>query len=184
MMTAWTNQMHPKKCALPLPLEPILHSPTLAVAGATVHGAVMSIVLAYWRSGCRALPADEAGLAALSRCYGAQWSRVRQPVMQAVAEITPHLETAHARMLRARQARQEIARLGGLASGQKRRGVKQTVGSQTMLAQPPPTMLLPPQRATPFRQQRADVSALVEVARRNAEAQRMGTGGLLQDRRS
>lgn len=53
---------------LPLPLEPILHSPTLATAGAAVHGAVLSIVLAYWRSECRVLPAEEARLAALSRC--------------------------------------------------------------------------------------------------------------------
>jgi hypothetical protein len=37
-------------------------------------------VLAYWQSGCRALPADEAGLAAISHCYGAPWHRVRQPL--------------------------------------------------------------------------------------------------------
>jgi hypothetical protein len=38
--------MHPKNC--PLPLPPVLHSPTLAVAGATVRGAVVS---SCWRIG-------------------------------------------------------------------------------------------------------------------------------------
>jgi hypothetical protein len=86
--------MHPKNCSLPLPLEPILNSPTLAVTGAAVHGAVLSIVLAHWRGECRGPPVDEAGLAALSRCYGAQWSRVRLPVKLALAEITPQLASA------------------------------------------------------------------------------------------
>jgi hypothetical protein len=85
-------------------------------------------------------------------------------------------------MLRARQARQAIARLAGIASAEKQREVKQSAEGKSMLAQPRPPMLLPPQRATPFRQQRADVPALVEVARRNAEAQRAGTGGLLRDK--
>jgi hypothetical protein len=180
-MIAWTGKMHLKNCALPLPLDPLLHSPTLALAGATVHGAVFAILVAYWRSGCCALPSDEAGLATISRCYGAQWSRVRQPVMQALAEITPHLASAHARMLRARQARQAIARLAGVASAEKRREAKLLAGSKSMLAQPRPPMLLPPQRATPFRQQRADVPTLLGVARRNAEAQRAGKVGLLRD---
>jgi hypothetical protein len=164
---------------LQLPMQPIISSPTLAVAGATVHGAVLSIVLAYWRSGCRALPADEAGLAAISRCYGAQWSRVRQPVMQALAEIIPHLASIHDRQMRARQARQEIARLGGIASGQKRRGVKQSVGGKNLLAQSPPAMLPPPQRATPYRNPRADLPALAQVAQGNARTQCADAGALL-----
>src|SRR5262249_434273 len=110
--------MRSMNCLLPLPLEPILHSPTLATAGAAVHGAVLSILVGCWRAGCRELPVDEAGLAAISRCYGAQWHRVRQPVLQALAEITPHLASTHARMLRARQARQAIARLAGVASAE------------------------------------------------------------------
>jgi hypothetical protein len=180
-MTAWASQMHPKNCVLPLPLEPILHSPTLAIAGAAVHGAVLSIVLAYWRAGCRALPADEAGLAALSRTYGAQWSRVRQQVKLALAEILPQLESAYERMLRARQARQAIARLGAAASIQKRHEAKLAGAGKSMLAQPAPAMAPLAQHATPYRHGRADMPALAGVARRSAEAQRTGEGGLLRD---
>jgi hypothetical protein len=164
---------------LPLPLEPILNSPTLAVAGAAVHGAVLSIVLAYWRSGCHALPADEAGLAALSRCYGAQWHRVRQPVMRALAEITPQLENAHARMLRAREARQAIARIAGVASAQRRREAKQPVGSKSMLAQPPPAMTPIARHQAPYRNPMADLRQLAEVSKRNEQLGQARTDGLL-----
>jgi hypothetical protein len=166
-------------CPLPLPLEPILHSPTLATAGAAVHGAALSIVLAYWRSGCRELPVDEAGLAAISRCYGAQWHRVRQPVLQALAEITPHLASAHARMLRARRARQAIARLAGIASAEKRREAKQLAGSKSMLAQPLPAIAPFAQRAAPHHNPRADLPALVQASQRNAQVQRADAAGLL-----
>jgi hypothetical protein len=63
LMTAWTSQEHTKNRTLPLPLEPVLHSPTLAVSGAAVHGAVLSSVAAF-RCGsttCRGRRSDGMG---------------------------------------------------------------------------------------------------------------------------
>jgi hypothetical protein len=117
-----------------LPLVPIQQSPTLATAGATVHDATLCIILAFWQSGCRQLPSDDAGLQALARTYGAQWMRVRDDVKQALSEIIPDLTAAaHARALRARQGRVSAARQGGLAKARKmRQEATAAVGTHTL----------------------------------------------------
>jgi uncharacterized protein YdaU (DUF1376 family) len=122
---------------LPLPIAPFLASLTLAISGASVHGAVFCIVMAYWQSGCRSLPADDAGLQALARTYGSQWMRVRGDVKQALAEIIPALTMAHAKAVRARKGRAAAARQGGLAKARKmRQEVVTAVASHTFIEPP------------------------------------------------
>lgn len=136
---------------LRFPLKPFRASATLAISGATVHGAVFCITVAYWESGCRSLPTEDAGLQALARTYGAQWMRVRDDVKRALTEIVPALAIAHAKAVHARQGRIAAARQGGLGKARKLREEASMPGPGPTHSQAPLTISrVQPVRASPY----------------------------------
>ena len=157
---------------LPLPTAPFLASPTLAICGASVHGAVFCIVMAYWQSGCRSLPADDAGLQSLARTYGSQWMRVRAEVKQALAEIIPELTDLHRKALNGRLGRSAVSRLGGLAKARKMAQARAPVPEYQLFPQPPHAIeRFQPVRAAAYRGDgRTDMAARQAAIERERSA--------------
>jgi hypothetical protein len=173
-----TAAKHPD---LPLPLKPFRYSPTLALAGATVHGAVFSVASAYWQSGCRSLPADDAGLQVLARTYGGQWFRVRDKVKKALSEITPELSTAYAKALKGHLGRSAVSRLGGLATARKAAQAPATAPASPSAAPSLHTIgRTQPSRTSPYRGDgRTDMQARQAAIGRERSA-RTGDGFLTE----
>jgi hypothetical protein len=105
---------------LPLPLEPISGCTVLATADVLTTGAVMTILLRWWQSGCRSLPETDSGLAALAGCSPRRWRSIRENVRQALADITPVLARLYARQTEVAKLRSSMAHNAGVASAKAR----------------------------------------------------------------
>jgi len=112
-----------KSVALPMPVEIVLSNPVLVSASGPAFRLILSLAFVFWCGGCRALPADDAGLCALARCGASTWRKEGQAVQDALKQIIPQLQRHHAlAMQRAetyRQVRVEAGRKGAAVRWQK-----------------------------------------------------------------
>lgn len=98
---------------LPMPIAPIEDVPGLASFPGGVYNAVITLAYAYWRGGCRPLPAEDCELCALVRYAPPRWQRSRDRILQALATLLPALQSEHARLSYARAQSNEGARKAG-----------------------------------------------------------------------
>jgi hypothetical protein len=112
-----------KSVTLPMPVEIVLSNPVLVSASGPAFRLILSLVFVFWCGGCRALPADDAGLCALARCGASTWRKEGQAVQDALKQIIPQLQRHHAlAMQRAetyRQVRVEAGQKGAAARWHK-----------------------------------------------------------------
>lgn len=91
-----------KQPDLPMPLAPIRNAPALLACTGSVYRATIVLLIAYWGSGCKPLPTDDVTLAALSRLPISGLRPIKSEVLQAISEISPALDKAHAKAIRGR----------------------------------------------------------------------------------
>ncbi len=113
----------PKPVTLPMPVEIVLSNPVVISASGPAFRLILSLAFVFWCGGCRALPADDAGLCALARCGASTWRKEGQAVRDALMQIIPQLERYHARVAQRaetyRQMKVEAGRKGAAARWQK-----------------------------------------------------------------
>lgn len=98
---------------LPMPIYPIEDVPGMASFPGGVYNAVITLAYAYWRGGCRPLPAEDCELCALVRYAPPRWQRSRDRVLAALQTLLPALQSEHARLSYARARSTEGGRKGG-----------------------------------------------------------------------
>lgn len=99
--------------SLPMPIDPIEAVPGMASFPGGVYNAVITLAYAYWRGGCRPLPAEDCELASLVRYAPPRWQRSRDRILQALQTLLPVLQSEHARLSYARAQSTEGGRRGG-----------------------------------------------------------------------
>ena len=86
----------PRPSIPPMPVEPVVDHPVMATANILVRGAVWSIVMAWWRGGCRPLPTADVDRMMLAGCDTRRWFGVREAVNQVLGDTLPKLASAYA----------------------------------------------------------------------------------------
>ena len=142
------HSTHPE---LPMPISPIWNAQTLAVADGASYRVTLAILIAFWRGGCRPLPAAETSLMCLARCSPTSWYRVRVCVMAALREIAPQLEDAHRRALAGHLGRAAVSRLGGYARAAKLAQARRSAGDGPIISDHRiPHATTPPRKAAAY----------------------------------
>ncbi len=135
----------------PLPHWLIFDAPALATARGPVYRAAIVLGHAYWRGGCRPLAADDVTLASLCREPLGHFRQIKTAVLQALSEITPALDKAHAERMNAYQIGKVRSEMLHAARARKRAerllARNAATGPQVPLAQP---QRLAPERSPSF----------------------------------
>lgn len=87
---------------IPLPHWLIWGHPAIETVPNTVHRAVTSIAVAYWRGNCNPLPADDPTMAVLARMPLQHWTPIKSAVMAAIEQIIPELRKDYGERLQSR----------------------------------------------------------------------------------
>jgi hypothetical protein len=91
------------------PLHLIMHAPVLQTATGATYRTTLTLAAALWLGGCRQLPQDDAGQAAIARMSIGAWREQKPAVLAALAEIQPELREA----MRTAELRREYKRRAG-----------------------------------------------------------------------
>lgn len=82
----------------PMPTEAIMLCPTLQTAPGPVYRATLCIAVAYWQAGCSLPLTDDVTLSSICRLPFPHFRPIKALVLKALAQITPELDAAHAKV--------------------------------------------------------------------------------------
>lgn len=157
----------------PMPLAILRDAETMAVATGGIYRTAVTLLFVYWSGGCRDLPRDPCGLAALARMPQQNISPWLPAILAVLDEICPRLAAAyqHAKE-RYATSRENMLRAASLRHNALRQQANGQFPQQRGDARPT-------QRAAPYASDKADMHMLRQLASTRADA-----GSLLADKAS